>query len=54
MMYQEAVDAVLSCACLVFLVYGIIVLRKWHRVAEQTEDAMKELQEELKEADGNG
>ena len=54
MMYKETIQAVIDCACLIFFVYGIIVLRKWNKAAEKTDEVMNELREELKEADGNG
>ena len=49
----SVITAIMNVAFTIFAVYGIFVLRKWHRVAVETESTLIEMRNDLQEEDGN-
>ena len=49
----KVITAIMNVAFTIFAVYGIFVLRKWHRVAVETESTLIEMRNDLQEEDGN-
>ena len=48
----SVITAIMNVAFTIFAVYGIFVLRKWHRVAVETESVLIEMRNDLQEEEG--
>ena len=48
----SVITAVMNVAFTIFAVYGIFVLRKWHRAAVEMESMLMEMRNDLQEEEG--
>lgn len=48
----SVITGIMDAAFTIFAVYGILVLRKWHRVAVETESMLMEMRNDLQEEEG--
>ena len=48
----SVIAVIMDVVFTIFAVYGILVLRKWHRVAVETESMLIEMRKDLYEEEG--
>lgn len=46
---MELIEAIMDIVFIAFAVYGIFVFRKWHKVADEVENMLKESEENINE-----
>ena len=48
----SVIAVIMDVAFTIFAIYGILVLRKWRRVAVETESMLMEMRNDLQEEEG--
>lgn len=48
----SVITVIMDVAFTIFAIYGILVLRKWRRVAVETESMLMEMRNDLQEEEG--